>query len=218
MGIVESIHLTAFHWVVDDLHRGSDHPQACGRAVGVAHALSRHRNRRHQTATRHRPRRRHAARPLARHRRRRRRRPRASASRSPPPCPNCSPRPGSTASSCAASASASAARWTMPRAPSSSRTRSRAGTISRWPTGWASWSACPAVLGNDADVAGSGRGAVRGGQGPVADLLHHDRLRHRRRADHQRRDLPRLRPGRGGDRAPAQPGLLRESLAIARAA
>ncbi len=31
----------------------------------------------------------------------------------------------------------------------------------------------PAALGNDADVAGSGGGAARGGEGAVADLLHH---------------------------------------------
>ena len=48
MGIVESIHLTAFHWVVDDLHRRIS-------LVTVTH-VSRHRDRRHQAPTRRRPR------------------------------------------------------------------------------------------------------------------------------------------------------------------
>ena len=104
--------------------------------------------------------------------------------------------PAGSRPNCAAWASVSAARWTTPRAASSNRTRSRAGTISRWPTGSATWSVCR-PSGNDADVAGLAGDPARGRQGAVAGLLHHRRFRHRRRSDHQRRDLSRLRPGRG---------------------
>ena len=57
----------------------------------------------------------------------------------------------------------------------------------------------PAVLGNDADVAGLAEALFGAGKGLVADLLYYHWLRHRRRADHQRRDLPRLRARSGGD-------------------
>ena len=65
----------------------------------------------------------------------------------------------------AASASASAAPSMTPRAPSSNRIKSPAGTISPSPTGSASLVGLPAVLGNDADVAGLAEALFGAGKG-----------------------------------------------------
>ena len=53
----------------------------------------------------------------------------------------------------------------------------------------------PAVLGNDADVAGLAEALHGAGKGAIADLLYHHWFGHRRRLHHQRRDLSRR--GRG---------------------
>ena len=110
----------------------------------------------------------------------------------------CGRKPASSARLWPASASVSAGRWMTPATPSSSRTRSMAGTTFRWPV--------DRRPGRVAGRAGqrrrrrrAGRSALRRGQGTVADFLHHHRLRHRRRADHRRRHSSRLRPWGGRD-------------------
>ena len=147
--------------------------------------------------------------PVARRRRCRRRAARHPPSRSTTAVPELLAQAGVARGDCAASASASAARWTTRTRRSSSRTRSRAGTASRLADWINDLVGLPAVLGNDADVAGLAEALFGAGKGlsPIFYITIGSGIGGG--LDHQRRDLSRLRPRGGGDRARPHPALAR---------